>query len=153
MSIGTTDPCHTDSFIGGIVALGLGVKRWSIAECQAKLTLLSQRIFCQESSFTTSLSRATKGWSGTVARAARFLWYGNLYDERTLETVMQDAFGAEDLLAARESSDLRVAVTATTNSNPPCDIFTTYDKQEHGKERAYGWPDHEMAGKVRIWEA
>lgn len=86
-------------------------------------------------------------------RMARVCWCDSIYDGRALEAVIQDAFGADDLLFASGPSDVRVAVTATTGSNPPCTIFTNYDKGQHRKERAYGWPDHEMASKVRIWEA
>lgn len=153
MSSATICRCPADSPAGGIIALGLGVKRWSIAECQSKLTLLSQRVFSQDSGLGASLARITGGWSETIVRVARVFWCDSIYDGTTLEAVIQDAFGTDDLLAARGSDDVKVAVTATTGSSPPCTIFTNYDKRQHPKERAYGWPDHELASRVCIWEA
>jgi hypothetical protein len=133
---------------GGIVALGLGVKSWSIATCQEKLAELSRKIFTQQSTFSRGLARLTGGWSATLARAARVYWYDSIY-----ESVLRDAFGAEDKLMMEGTDAVKVAVTATTGSSPPCTIFTNYQKGEHAKERAYGWPDEEVASKVKIWEA
>lgn len=153
MSPATISRRPTDTSAGGIIALGLGVKRWSIAECQSKLILLSQRVFTRDSGLSASLARVTGGWSDTIVRAARVLWCDSIYDGKKLEAVIQDAFGKDDLLAARGFDDVKVAVTATTGSSPPCTIFTNYDKRQHPKERAYGWPDHELASRVCIWEA
>jgi hypothetical protein len=143
----------TDTYAGGIVALGLGVKQWSIAECQTKLTDLSRKIFKQQSKITSSLARVTRGWSETFVKAAKVYWYDSIYDWRLLESVLRDAFGADDLLAGTGVDSVKVAVTATTGSNPPCSIFTNYDKSHHPKERAYDWPDEPMASRIKIWEA
>jgi hypothetical protein len=80
-------------------------------------------------------------------------WYDSIYDWRLLESVLRDAFGADDLLAGTGVDSVKVAVTATTGSNPPCSIFTNYDKSHHPKERAYDWPDEPMASRIKIWEA
>jgi len=142
-----------DTSAGGIVALGLGVKQWSIAECQTKLTDLSRKIFKQRSKITSSLAQVTRGWSETFVKAAKVYWYDSIYDWRLLESVLRDAFGADDLLAETGVDSVKVAVTATTGSDPPCTIFTNYDKSRHPKVRAYNWPDETVASGIKIWEA
>lgn len=70
-----------------------------------------------------------------------------------MESLLREAFGESDELKGTNVDSMSVAVTATTGSTPPCTIFTNYDKSTHPKEQAYGWPDKEVASKVKIWEA
>ncbi|KAM0714688.1 hypothetical protein Q7P37_009705 [Cladosporium fusiforme] len=141
------------SIAGGMIALGLGVKKWSVDTCQEKLTHLSRKIFANKSKVALGLAKVTGGWSSTLSRAFKVYWYDCIYDGKLLESVLHDAFGADETLTSNDTPSVKVAVTATTGSAPPCAIFTNYDKSRHPKERAYGWPDRDTARAIKVWEA
>ena len=138
---------------GGLIALGIGTKQWSIVTCQEKLAHLSAKIFSERSQLASLLARMTGGWSAKLTRAMRVFWFDSIYNGKLLESVLREAYGETEKLQGSNVNHVSVAVTATTGGSPPCAIFTNYDKSTHAKERAYGWPGEEVASKVSIWEA
>ena len=95
----------------------------------------------------------TGGWSAKLTRAMRVFWFYSIYNGKLLESVLREAYGENEKLQGSNVDCVSVAVTATTGDDPPCAIFTNYNKGAHPKEQAYGWPSEEVASKVSIWEA
>jgi hypothetical protein len=155
-SIGKADRLRESpslTLAGGLIALGIGTKQWSVVTCQEKLAQLSAKIFSERSKLASLLARMTGGWSAKLTRAMRVFWFDSIYNGKLLESVLREAYGETEKLKGSNVGSVSVAVTATTGANPPCAIFTNYDKSAHPKEQAYGWPEEDVASKVSIWEA
>ncbi|KAK3612882.1 hypothetical protein LTR22_028407, partial [Elasticomyces elasticus] len=104
--------------IGGIVAIALGQKQWSIARCQETLMELFQQVFAQPSGFARLATQVTGGWSELLRKGYKWFINGGMYDKETRERVLKEAFGADTMMNS-SNERLDVAVTATTDSSTP----------------------------------
>lgn len=103
---------------GGIIALGLGVKRWSVEECIQRFKDLCPR------AFTSRSYPIFKHWELMAHKS----WYRT----KTLESALQSEFGDKPLFGG-PASDIRVAVTSATASENQPVILTNYNTR--GGER------------------
>lgn len=108
---------------GGIVALGLGVKRWGVEECIQRFKELCPSAFTRRSypAFKHIELLAHKSW----------------YRTKPLESALQSAFGEELLFGGPTSdgpTDIRVAVTSTTASEFRPVILTNYNTREDERD-------------------
>lgn len=115
---------HSDTkSTGGIVALGLGVKRWGVEECMQRFKELCPSAFTRRSypAFKHIELLAHKSW----------------YKTKPLESALQSAFGEELLFGGPTSdgsTDIRVAVTSTTASEFRPVILTNYNTREDDRD-------------------
>ncbi|KAK3619027.1 hypothetical protein LTR56_024282 [Elasticomyces elasticus] len=139
--------------IGGIVAIALGQKQWSIARCQETLMELSQQVFAQPSGFARLATQVTGGWSELLRKGYKWFINGGMYDKETRERVLKEAFGADTMMNS-SNERLDVAVTATTDSSTPCEVFTSYNKFDHEGDHPYSWAQLDwFKDPVKLWAA
>lgn len=140
--------------VGGIIALGIGVKEWTIEDCRRRLLSLSHDVFGHRSRISQSLDWFTNGWWTVASRLVRIWCNSAIYDADNLEAILRTSFGAEIELMAPRHLGTHVAVTASTAALPACELFTTYNKASHPDGRLYAW--HQRLRErytVKIWEA
>ena len=138
--------------IGGIVALGLGVKEWSVDECREKFIYFCKCVFSRKTTFGTFLSAITGGWSHSVHQVSKIYQKGGLYSSDVLDPIFKESYGEEEPLMQHRR--VRVAVTTTGETRPFCQLLTTYNKSDHEIEPAYSWPQqHRHISSWKIWNA
>jgi hypothetical protein len=115
-----TDICST----GGIIALGLGVKNWSVDECIHKFVNLCKKAFQPQ--------KGVKLW-GRLA----ILAHKGKFRTKPFEEALREEFG-EDLplfggQPRRDQFKIKVAVTSTTNVESEPVVLTNYNRPEPNK--------------------
>lgn len=99
---------------GGIIALGLGVKHWSVAECMMRFRDLCAQAF-----------------SPRPFKRLALISHKSLYKTTPLETALEGAFGSHGLLFGGRSDDqrgdIKVAVTSTSAVENRPVILTNYN--------------------------
>ncbi|KEQ57547.1 FabD/lysophospholipase-like protein, partial [Aureobasidium melanogenum CBS 110374] len=160
--IGLRDTVHISTFfdlmvgssIGGICALGLGTRKWSLEECRMKFLKFTEQIFAPKSCFGRLLSRFTGGWFAILSNVAKLIFFDSIYDSAPIETILQESFGETSLMI---QSDLehptRVAVVVNQASTSGPTVFANYNKSRHSKNGAYMWPAMDsLYRSLKIWE-
>ncbi|KAH0359998.1 FabD/lysophospholipase-like protein, partial [Aureobasidium melanogenum] len=142
------------SSIGGICALGLGTRKWSLEECRMKFLKFTEQIFAPKSCFGRLLSRFTGGWFAILSNVAKLIFFDSIYDSAPIETILQESFGETSLMI---QSDLehptRVAVVVNQASTSGPTVFANYNKSRHSKNGAYTWPAmNSLYRSLKIWE-
>ncbi|KAH0182402.1 FabD/lysophospholipase-like protein, partial [Aureobasidium melanogenum] len=142
------------SSIGGICALGLGTRKWSLEECRMKFLKFTEQIFAPKSCFGRLLSRFTGGWFAILSNVAKLTFFDSIYDSAPIETILQESFGETSLMI---QSDLehptRVAVVVNQASTSGPTVFANYNKSRHSKNGAYTWPAmNNLYRSLKIWE-
>jgi len=135
---------------GGIIALGLGVKNWSLAECTKTFEDL-----CAQS-FTLRKGMKIKGISSIVQ-----LHFGGMYETRPLEDALQEAFGTgEYFFGGKRSAEgshhsAKVAVTSTTAAGVRATVLANYNRvSDESTPKLYSFQRSESEmGEFKIWEA
>jgi hypothetical protein len=102
---------------GGIIALGIGVHRWSIDTCINKFIRLVDKAFTPRlGGMFTSLGKLTR------------------YKTAPLEEALREEFGDGFLFGGLqedcESYFVKVAVTAATETGEKAVVFTNYNRQQ-----------------------
>ena len=136
------------------MALGLGVNDWSVSQCREQLMALSKKVFESPSQLSKWLGRLTYG-AWPLATRVYSMWSNSaFYNSRVLEKLLRETFGPSKKLLLSCHNQTHVAVTATTESVPASELFTTYNKHSHHDERLYGWHQRLKAQRgVKVWEA
>ena len=127
---------------GGIIALGLGVKQWSVNHCVTEFVRLCHQAFTpREFGHVPGLEQAT-----TLA-------HGSKYKTRPLRDTLHSAFGDESLYGLRgkahSSYTTQVAVTATSSTGETGLVLANYSRHEESEPNyRFEFPHH-----LQIWEA
>ncbi|KAH6886261.1 hypothetical protein B0T10DRAFT_576010 [Thelonectria olida] len=134
----------TSHSTGGIIALGLGVKQWSVDDC-----ILRFENLCKDA-FTSR--------GPPALRALTIVSRISLYKTKPLEDALQSAFGTHGSLygnfRSESSMDIRVAVTSTHATEKRPVVLSNYNTQGRRDGLPYAFvrsqdPDREL----KIWEA
>jgi len=117
-----TESCST----GGIIALGLGVRNWTVDECIQKFVGLCKKAFEPQKGLNTwGLSYLT-----TLIHKGKFR-------TKPFEQALQDEFGRDmTLFAGQNNKDqfkIKVAVTSTTSIESEPIVLTNYNRPEPKK--------------------
>ncbi|PTB65192.1 hypothetical protein BBK36DRAFT_1122202, partial [Trichoderma citrinoviride] len=129
---------------GGILALGLGVKHWSVEECTAHFKGLCKQAFTK---------RAPRFLNTLTAMSGK-----GVYKSRTLENALQSAFDSNSVLYggahSAKPTSIRVAVTATLAREDRAAVLSNYNTEHRSDNLPYLFirpqdPKHEL----KVWEA
>lgn len=107
---------------GGLIALGLGAKNWSVEECTRHFEALCKQAF-------------TRRTGGNIPGVAWFVenHHHSRYKTRPLEEALIDAFSDDEHLFggfrphASYGTDVKVAVTSTSASGSPV-VLANYNR-------------------------
>lgn len=133
---------YVENSTGGIIALGLGVKQWSVGHCITEFVRLCDQAFSpREFDNVGGLTQVTT------------LRHGSKYRTQPLLHALHHVFGEEHLYGgpqkAHRAYDTKVAVTATTGTGQKPVILANYSRQEESE------PDYrfEFPHELHVWEA
>lgn len=135
---------------GGIIALAIGVKRWSLEKCIEQFTKLCNPAFTpRELHDLPALGR----WAA--------LNHGSKFKTTPLHQALKESLGEEFLFGGPreddDNCDVNVAVTATDEKGSKAIVMANYSRSEH--RPAHAQSDHEFirpdhpSGEFRVWEA
>ncbi|OAL51396.1 FabD/lysophospholipase-like protein [Pyrenochaeta sp. DS3sAY3a] len=134
---------------GGIIALGFGVKRWTIRECSDRFVSLCNQAFTPRKLQSVPMLKTIISFK----HAAR-------YRTQPLLDVLKASLGDDFMFGvdAKHSSELtaKVAVTATNSSGKRAIVIATYNRRRSTKEEK---PSHTFFRQskaqygMRVWEA
>lgn len=132
---------------GGIIALGLGVKGWSIDETIKKFKILYTEAFTPRGMMGIPL---LDNLSST--------YHGSIYKTKPLEKALKTIFSDRNLFGgvqSRNEMPIRVAVTSTTAPGHKAVIFANYNRSEPPSQSlSYEFiRPSEPSEEVKIWEA
>jgi hypothetical protein len=107
--------------LGGLIALGLGINRWSIGKCLAEFKSLAVKVFQAKPLAKTSFI----GWFMR-------LFYESIYDSDIVEAALKTCFSStplfgisrDDMSTLNSNYCSRVAITTTIDTD--CRVFTNY---------------------------
>ncbi|KAI5209202.1 FabD/lysophospholipase-like protein [Aureobasidium subglaciale] len=130
---------------GGINALALGVKQWSVAHCIAVFEK-----FCDQA-FTEREFRGVWG-----LEQAAFLNHGSKYKAKPLHSVLQKTLGSGQLFGGSESlsaSRTNVAVTATSADGKGAMVIANYNRPHNAAESQVFVRPENHREELEVWEA
>ena len=127
---------------GGLIALGLGVKQWSVNHCVTEFVRLCDQAFTpRELNNVFALEQATT------------LTHGSKYKTTPLRQALRTAFGNDLLYGGRPKAHLsystQVAVTTSTLTGETGVVLANYSRHEEN-ESSYKF---EFPHQLQIWEA
>ncbi|KAG9835169.1 FabD/lysophospholipase-like protein, partial [Aureobasidium melanogenum] len=130
---------------GGINALALGVKHWSVRYC---IEMFEK--FCDQA-FTEREFRGVWG-----LEQAALLNHGSKYKATPLHNLLRGTLGRSPLFGANDSLDafeIKVAVTATSADGNEAMIFANYNRpQSSGDSQTFVRPEN-PSNELEVWEA
>ena len=110
---------HVNS-AGGLIALGLGFKRWRVTDCKTKFTTLSKRAF-------TKRFGVDVPFVGQLIQAVSH----SKYVTEELEAALMDTYGGTPIFGAPQKSEsrgvLNVGLVSTSSSGKAC-FHATYNR-------------------------
>ncbi|EKJ74391.1 hypothetical protein FPSE_05462 [Fusarium pseudograminearum CS3096] len=126
---------------GGIIALGLGVKRWNVGDCKDHFRSLCKQAFTP---------RLVKQLSVVSMRSQ--------YKTKPLEKGLKSAFGQHAYLYGGSKPDhstsIRVAVTATLASENRPAVLSNYNTESENDSMPYRFVrPQDPAWELKTWEA
>ncbi|VTO87220.1 unnamed protein product [Fusarium graminearum] len=126
---------------GGIIALGLGVKRWNVGDCKDHFRSLCKQAFTP---------RLVKQLSAVSMRSQ--------YKTKPLEKGLKSAFGQHSYLYGGSKPDhstsIRVAVTATLASENRPAVLSNYNTESDNDSMPYRFVrPQDPAWELKTWEA
>lgn len=130
--------------IGGLVALALSVKQWSVEECQNKIARIARSIFPATGRVEGAIDRLCCGWFTPLRRLLRCAVSGSIYNKHNVERVLRTELGDLRLLESQKSAIsgpmIRAAVTTENISRGHrVELITTYNKHGSRAADAYKW--------------
>ncbi len=113
--------CPNSSFTGGLIVLSLFIRRWDVSYCSEVFENLTRQFF-----------RRTRGSRNLIQQVRHLLkcWLSDgSYDVRSLENSLKEYFGTEQRMFDHtgNTSDVKIAVTATTISDASPFLFSSYN--------------------------
>lgn len=130
---------------GGIIALGLTVKAWSVDECIHRFMRLCDTAF------------TPRELSESAFRVLATLNHGSKWKTRPLRDALRSEFGMEPLFGGSASNSIKyatkVAVVTTSQSGCRSLLVANYNRQQLGKfNHSLELPD-DPKHNLTIWEA
>lgn len=115
---------------GGLIALGLGAKLWTIEHCASVFERLLSKAFKPR---TLGIFPVVNLIQGLLVS-----WFSDsVYDSAIFAAALEDAYGSDEVLFG--AGQKKVAVVATTTSSFPCLIANYNGCQERPPGRGYGF--------------
>lgn len=134
---------------GGIIAIGLGVKKWSV-----QATLDKFKDLCKEGFAPREMKNVP------VFGMISSLYHGSLYKTQPMEKALRRYFSDQPFFGvsthkSRHNVSLKVAVTATTALDHHAVVFANYNRPDPpGRKLPYEFARADVPSKeIRIWEA
>ncbi|KAF2128735.1 hypothetical protein P153DRAFT_340903 [Dothidotthia symphoricarpi CBS 119687] len=111
---------------GGIIALALGVKNWSLEHCTYQFKSLCSSAFTPR-----------KGQSVPILKHIIAFKHAAKYETTPLRNALKAAFGSEERLFGNNKKDIRakVAVTATDGAGKRAIVIANYNRKNKGVGR------------------
>ncbi|KAI0169236.1 hypothetical protein GGR52DRAFT_581416 [Hypoxylon sp. FL1284] len=133
--------------MGGVIALGLGSRGWSVEKAIKKFKALAKAAFTpREMTSVPLLGNLTA------------LFHGSLYKTRPFERALNDSFSSCSLfwgVQSRNKIPVKVAVTATTALERKAVIFGNYNRPDSPDQNLpyeFVRPDEPLK-EIKAWEA
>jgi patatin-like phospholipase/acyl hydrolase len=131
---------------GGIIALALGVKNWSVDDCIKRFVKLCDQAFTPRELHKIPVIKKVAAFS-----------HGSTYKTKPLYAALQEEFGNDILFGGRQQADsknfTKVAVTSTDEVGQKAIIFANYRHfRRDGPSCEYYRPSNPEL-EMRIWEA
>ncbi|KAI1374503.1 hypothetical protein F4677DRAFT_426368 [Hypoxylon crocopeplum] len=132
---------------GGIIALGLGVKGWSVDETIKEFKALYKEAFAPREVMGIRLLDSLSS-----------LYHGSVYKTQPFENALKRSFSDRNLFGgvqSRNESPVRVAVTSTTSLGHQAVVFSNYNRPEPTSQSSpyeFVRPSEPLK-EVKIWEA
>ncbi|KAL7784152.1 hypothetical protein V8C37DRAFT_420748 [Trichoderma ceciliae] len=129
---------------GGIIALGLGVKHWSVSECIYHFKNLCRQAFTPR--------------GPTFMKPLAIVGLKSYYRTKPLENALQSAFDQNEVLYGEPKPgspmSIRVAVTATVASDNRPTILSNYNTEYERSRVLYGFVrPKDPAKELKVWQA
>ena len=138
---------QTDSScVGGIIALVLGKKGWTVEDCIHNFERFAKLSFQQN-------EHSYSGWIFQLYLLLKSLVTDGIYPAQDLEDVLQEVLGSETRIldcSSATAMGIMIAITVTSMKPEPF-IFTNYNglgDREDKKYEEYGI----LLGSVPLWE-
>ncbi|CAD0083511.1 unnamed protein product, partial [Aureobasidium vineae] len=130
---------------GGIIALGLAAKGWSVENCTQKFESLCHKAFQER-------MMARDPLIGRLVRG----YYHSLYETSAIEGALKEAFTEDDNLFGGETQNsgmpkIKVAVTAAAVSS--CVVLSNYNRFPETSLPYHFERPEKASAELRIWEA
>ncbi|KAL1847964.1 hypothetical protein Daus18300_013767 [Diaporthe australafricana] len=133
---------------GGIIAIGLGVKRWTVEATMEKF-----KDICREAFTPREMQKVPL--IGTLSK----MYHGSVFKTQPLERVLKRYFSETPFFGGSRSrhnlnTSVKVAVTATTALNHQAVVFANYNRPDPaGKAAPYQFIRSDVPSKeLRVWE-
>lgn len=133
---------------GGIIAIGLGVKRWTVEATMEKF-----KDICREAFTPREMQKVPL--IGTLSK----MYHGSVFKTQPLERVLRRYFSETPFFGGSRSrhnlnTSVKVAVTATTALNHQAVVFANYNRPDTtGKAPRYQFIRSDVPSKeLRVWE-
>ena len=131
---------------GGIIALALGVKNWSVDKC------ISHFVKLCDQAFTPRELHKVPGLQKVSA-----LHHGSSYKTQPLHNALQEELGSEFLFGGPRNSDststTKVAVTATDEAGKKAIIFANYRYSSSNNPSYESYQPSNPELEMKVWEA
>lgn len=134
--------------LGGIIAILLGKKRWTLEECINEFSDFATSLFTTPRSWLDCLG----GWTATVRKALNFVREDCLYPESQVERIFRQAIGETTLMLGTSDVGFSPKVGVTTRSSKKNGgIITSYNRTN---ESSVPWiqSDNKFPD-LQAWEA
>lgn len=130
---------------GGIIALGLTVKRWSVDQCISKFVGLCDKAFSPRELYGGKLEKLAT------------LHHGSKWKTKPLHEALQEAFGYRPMFGGNSSDSqkyaTKVAVVSTSQSDGRSLVMTNYNREEPSDPGYSLELSDDPKDVLRIWEA
>ncbi|KAI0525395.1 hypothetical protein F5B22DRAFT_633515 [Xylaria bambusicola] len=134
---------------GGVIAIALGVKKWSVSSAIEKFKDL-----CHESYITRGISKLP------LSKALSTLYHKSLYKTQPLEGALRRYLSEQPLFGAVShrswlATSAKVAITATTAAAHQDVVFANYNRPDlpQGSVPYHFSRSDTPSNEIRIWEA
>lgn len=133
---------------GGLIAIGLGVKKWTVQATMDKF-----KDMCKEAFTPREMQHVP------VIGLISNLYHGSLYKTQPFEKALKRYFSDQPFFGvstrSRQNVSLKVAVTATTSMEHQPVVFANYNRADpNGRQLPYEFARADMPFKeIKIWEA
>ncbi|KAK8118120.1 uncharacterized protein PG998_006401 [Apiospora kogelbergensis] len=132
---------------GGIIALGLGVRKWSVDDCISQFKALCIKAF---------QPRELVGIP--VLQNLAVLNHGSMYKTRPLKDILQSSFESKPLFGDTGQdamAPIKVAITSATSIDQHAIVFANYNRRDPGEyDLPYEFHRPELPSlEIKVWEA
>ncbi|KAK7557627.1 hypothetical protein IWX91DRAFT_110775 [Phyllosticta citricarpa] len=133
---------------GGLVALGLAAKEWSVENCINRFESLCKKAF-------------TRRTGGNLPLIGWYIenYYQSMYETQPFQFALMEAFGKDEYLfggrraAKQSSSNVKVAVITTSAVTGIPVVVSNYNRPSSGKLSYHFQRAEDSDAELKIWEA